>query len=227
MQYRWYSCNIADTAAVLIGLQYHSYTCSTADTATVSLIELQYCWYSCSTADTAAVPLIQLHCSLVSKKALPHRYTVVLTVKVCTTEVTPRRSFVHRRPTVWRTPPQIDLNSIENSSLPKCDAVSFDEQCDVLKEPSASAFRDKDSTDSDPEGDSSKNPRNVGGSYLHKSTASHTVIHNSSCTALLRTSEVYTGIIYFVFVHVFVLGDASKLTATALECSTWWHITQR
>jgi len=33
----------------------------------------------------------------------------------------------------------------------------------------------------------------------------------------LRTSEVYTGIIYFVFVHVFMLGDASELTATALS----------
>jgi hypothetical protein len=74
----------------------------------------------------------------------------------------PPRSFVHRRPTILRAPSQTYVGSIENSGLPKCDAVSFGEQYDVLQEPSAFVFRDKDSKESDPEDDSSKNPRNVG-----------------------------------------------------------------
>jgi len=38
----------------------------------------------------------------------------------------------------------------------------FGEQYDVLQEPSAFVFRDKDSKASDPEDDSSRNPRNIG-----------------------------------------------------------------
>jgi len=48
------------------------------------------------------------------------------------------------------------------SSPPKCEAVTFGEQYGVLKEPSAYVFRYKDSNVSDPEDDSSRNPRNVG-----------------------------------------------------------------
>jgi len=40
--------------------------------------------------------------------------------------------------------------------------VSFGKHYDALKEPSVFVFRDKDSKERDPEGDSSKNPRNVG-----------------------------------------------------------------
>jgi len=34
----------------------------------------------------------------------------------------------------------------------------------------------------------------------------------------VRTSNVYVGMICFVIMLVFMLGDASELTATSLEC---------
>jgi hypothetical protein len=145
---------------------------------------MQYCWYSSSASDTAAVPLIQLQCNLISKRALPHRYTAVLlpltlhyrsdaTKKFCTSEADSLTYSVSNMSTESKTPVSRNVMPcllVSNMTFCKNIVLSYSRtripRLVALKMTAVTSLEKS------------------GGSYLHKSTASRVVIRNYSCTAL-------------------------------------------
>jgi len=102
--------------------------------------------------------------------------------------------------------------------------VSFGEQYGFLQDPSAFVFRESIPRIVTPKMTAVRTLETSGGSCLHKSTASHTVIHNSFCTAL-RERQMSTWNDLFCGGARVPAWRRIRTHSDRTGVSTWWHHT--